>query len=215
MKHIYIIGDSTAAKKLDSKRPESGWGEYLHLFMHDYAIENHAQNGRSSKSFYDEGLFMPVLDGLTNDDLLLIQFGHNDSKSEDPKRYTDKDMYESYLSLYIDQARNKGAIPILISSVTRRTFINHQLDPRACGLYPSYMKEVATKKKCLFIDMFQMSQNLLKELGEEKSKDLYLYLDKQEHINYPLGVTDNTHFSPQGALIMAEMIAKEIKKIIK
>jgi lysophospholipase L1-like esterase len=210
MRTILIIGDSTAANKISQKKPESGWGEYLGEFMPTFKIDNHAQNGRSSKSFYDEGLFDVVRNRLKKNDILLIQFGHNDSKSEDPLRYASEEVFEVYIKTYINNARECQAIPVLLSSITRRTFTNHQLDPNACGIYPSKMKEIASKEGVYFIDMFNLSQKHINQLGEEKSKKLYLHLEPHQHPNYPEGVIDNTHFNEYGARVFAEMIASSL-----
>lgn len=87
---IYMIGDSTMAnKKLDGGNPERGWGFVLPgFFSEKVAIENHAQNGRSTKSFIDEGRWETVRNKIRKGDYVFIQFGHNDEKT-DEKRHTD------------------------------------------------------------------------------------------------------------------------------
>jgi lysophospholipase L1-like esterase len=81
--HAFMIGDSTMADKKPSTEPERGWGQMLQSFFKDSVkIVNYAQNGRSSKSFIDEGLWQAVLDGLQPGDYVIIQFGHNDNKEE-------------------------------------------------------------------------------------------------------------------------------------
>ncbi|MGP3736639.1 rhamnogalacturonan acetylesterase [Streptomyces sp. GDS52] len=85
---LHIAGDSTAAQKYADAAPETGWGTALpFLLRHDLVVANHAVNGRSSKSFVDEGRLDAVLDAIRPDDLLLIQFAHNDEKATDPSRY--------------------------------------------------------------------------------------------------------------------------------
>ncbi|MDO9628774.1 MAG: hypothetical protein Q7I99_02635 [Acholeplasmataceae bacterium] len=85
MPKLYIAGDSTASIKQDDKRPETGWGECLHEFVTpNIEIVNYAQNGKSTKSFIEEGLLDQIDKEIKEDDYLLIQFGHNDQKIEDP-----------------------------------------------------------------------------------------------------------------------------------
>ncbi|HBG32315.1 MAG TPA: rhamnogalacturonan acetylesterase, partial [Acholeplasmataceae bacterium] len=121
MPKIFIAGDSTAAIKLEEKRPESGWGEFLADFISPYLeVRNFAQNGRSSKSFIEEGILDQIDKEITKDDYLLIQFGHNDEKKDDPKRYTTAyGTYQENLLKLILTARRHEAIPILITSITR------------------------------------------------------------------------------------------------
>jgi DNA sulfur modification protein DndE len=85
---IYLAGDSTMAQKTSDKRPETGWGEYLQIQFDEakIRIENHALNGRSTKSFIDEGLWQAIVSKLQKGDYVFIEFGHNDEKKEDPKR---------------------------------------------------------------------------------------------------------------------------------
>ena len=104
---LYIAGDSTAAQKYADAAPETGWGMALPFFLHkDLPVANHAVNGRSSKSFVDEGRLDAVLGVIRPGDFLLIQFGHNDEKTADPARYTEPwTTYQDHLRLYIDGAR--------------------------------------------------------------------------------------------------------------
>src|SRR5881394_903522 len=88
---VYMIGDSTMADKPNpDANPERGWGQLLPRFFDDQvAVHNFAVNGRSTKSFIDEGKWAAVLGKLKSGDYVFIQFGHNDEKSEDTTRYTD------------------------------------------------------------------------------------------------------------------------------
>ena len=85
---VHLIGDSTMADRADPANPERGWGQLLPKFFDGgVAIHNHAVNGRSTKSFIDEGKWSAVLRDLKAGDYILIEFGHNDEKSEDTTRY--------------------------------------------------------------------------------------------------------------------------------
>lgn len=213
MPTIFIIGDSLSATKFNSKKPETGWGELLHRYVpNHYVIDNHAVNGRSTKSFIDEGLFDTVKTLWKPHDILLIQFGHNDQKKEDPSRYTDPfGSYTDNLSYFIIQAKLATVKPILISSITRRIFIDKGiLDGHTLGDYPEAMHLVAVKHNVAFVDVFQTSQAIVASLGVEQSKNLYLHLDPKAHTNYPDGIIDNTHLNEHGADVMASIIGLSI-----
>ena len=122
---IFIIGDSTAAKKdLSKGSPERGWGMALQCYFDDSFIhvDNHAVNGRSSKSFIDEGRWQKVLDKMQPGDYVIIQFGHNDEKPQ-PARHTEPgSTFDANLAKFVNETRAKGGIPILMNPVVRRNF---------------------------------------------------------------------------------------------
>ncbi len=217
MPKIYIAGDSLAATKLDSKKPETGWGEMLSSYLPDsYEVSNHAINGRSTKSFIDEKRFDAIKNLTQPGDILLIQFGHNDQKKEDPLRYTDPyTTYQENLRYMIDITRSLHAKPILITSISRRKFVfSNVLDGSTLGEYPDAMRMLANITKTPLIDMYQTTQALLSSLGDEGSKRFFLHLKPGEHPNYPLGVEDNTHLSIDGANLISSLIALELKKYL-
>lgn len=211
---IYIAGDSTAEIKQADERPMSGWGEYLSDYLNKaIAVENHAMGGRSTKSFIDQGRFDTILDKIKAGDYLLIQFGHNDQKIEDPTRYTEPfGSYQRNLTYFINEAKEKKAVPVLLSSISRRVFKNDTIDRLSLGDYPRAMKEIADKEEVPFIDMNGLSADYLNQLGIEKSKELFLHLIEGEYPNYPEGLVDNTHFSIAGGKQFASMIANELIK---
>ena len=217
MPKLFIAGDSTAATKLEEKRPETGWGELLHEFISpNLEVCNSAQNGRSTKSFIEEGLLDQLDKEIQEGDFLLIQFGHNDEKKEDPKRYTTAyGTYQENLLKFVTVARRHQAVPILITSITRRRFIDKEfIDPNALGEYPMAMIELAKKYDILCIDMFKISQKILQDLGDQDSRKLFMHFKPNESKNYPNGLEDNTHFTPYGAKIFASLIAIELKKLL-
>lgn len=211
---LYIIGDSTGANKLPEKRPESGWGEHLNqYFTDDILIDNRALNGRSSKSFIEEGHFERVSVVLREGDYLMIQFGHNDQKMEDAARYTDPyGSFQKNIKTFITTARDKKATPILLTPVVRRLFKDGLLDDSSAGDYYPAAIAIGIDQEVATLDMFAKTATLVKALGEERSTALYLHLKPGEHPNYPQGVVDNTHFSELGAHTVAEIVVKELKK---
>lgn len=217
MPKIYIIGDSLAATKLETKKPETGWGEMLSSFVpENYQVINYAINGRSTKSFIAEGRLKAIDDIIQTGDLLLIQFGHNDQKKEDPSRYTDPfSDYQENLMKMIEVAKTHHARPILITSISRRAFVfDNTLDGYTLGDYPDAMRYVAKQHHIPLIDMYQTTQALISSLGDEGSKRLFLHLEPHTHPNYPDGIKDNTHLSPEGAELFASLIALELRKYL-
>ena len=122
---IFMIGDSTMADKdLTGGNPERGWGQMLPGFLsEEVRVDNHAVNGRSTRSFIDEGRWDKVLSLIKKGDYVFIQFGHNDEKT-DPKRHTDAGggSFDANLKRFVNEARAKGGIPVLFNSIVRRNF---------------------------------------------------------------------------------------------
>lgn len=211
---IFIAGDSTACDYEPSRAPRAGWGQMIGRFFDQnrVAIVNRAISGRSSKSFINEGALDGILADIKSGDYLLIQFGHNDAKKEDPTRYADPDTYQSYLTQYVNGARQAGANPVLITPVNRRRFENGRLVPTH-GLYPKAMIALAKKENVPLIDLTERSRVLFEALGEEKTKELFLWLEPGVSVNYPEGVQDDTHFAEKGAIEIAKLIVQGIREL--
>ncbi len=210
----FIAGDSTACNYEPSRAPRAGWGQMIGRFFDpDYvSIQNLAVSGRSSMSFINEGVLAKILAEIKPGDYLLIQFGHNDAKIEDPARYTDPETYQSYLAQYVTGARKAGANPVLITPVNRRNFEKGRL-VLTHGAYPGAMTALAKGQNVPLIDLTEGSRVLFEGLGEENTKKLFLWLKPGASVNYPEGVQDDTHFSEQGATEIAKLIVREIKEL--
>lgn len=212
---VYLAGDSTMAQKQADKRPETGWGEYLQSQFDDCCVkvENHAQNGRSTKSFIDEGRWQAIVEKLKKGDYVFIEFGHNDQKTEDPRRFADAETgYRNNLVRFIADVRARRAFPVLLTPVVRRRFDESGKFFDTHGKYPDAVRTVARELNVPLIDMHRKSESLLKKLGPEDSKKLFLILAERESANYPKGIEDNTHFSAFGAENMARLAAAGIRE---
>ncbi|MFT3742970.1 MAG: rhamnogalacturonan acetylesterase [Pyrinomonadaceae bacterium] len=210
---IYIAGDSTAANKNADRRPETGWGEMLQQYFDPtkVKVDNRALNGRSTKSFVDEGQWKKIIDVLKKDDFVFIEFGHNDEKKDKPAVYASPDDYKTNLSRFIHEVRAKGATPVLMTPVSRRKFENDVL-VKTHGDYPDAVKAVGKAENVAVIDMETKSAAVLTRYGKDGSTKLFLQLKPGEHVNYPKGVEDNTHFSPLGAEEMAKLAVEGIRE---
>lgn len=211
---IFIAGDSTAATKQPDKKPETGWGERLPDFFTDQVeFDNKAANGRSSKSFINEGRLQQVADAIREGDFFFVQFGHNDEKPKEEVHTDPSTTYKDCLKQYIEVARQAGAYPVLLNSIHRRAFDDAGRIKDSHGSYPSAVRELANELSVPFIDMTERSRRLLEETGEEPSQAFFLWLQPGENPNYPEGVQDNTHFSENGALAMARLVADGIREL--
>ncbi|WP_162146831.1 rhamnogalacturonan acetylesterase [Acholeplasma granularum] len=212
---IHIIGDSTAANKLDTKRPEHGWGEFLKDFLtDDVKVLNHAKNGESSKSFKDRQLFLNASKHFNKGDYLIIQFGHNDSKIIDPEKYTlPYKTYQEYINYYVFQAHLHGVTPIIFSSISRRFFISEKkMQKNTINEYPKAALSLAKNLKVKHIDIYKKTVDLYNYLGDSLSKRMFMHLNKNEFENYPNGLVDNTHLKANGAKIIASIVALSLYK---
>lgn len=243
---IFTIGDSTMAnKKLEGENPERGWGQMLsRYFTDDITIDNHAVNGRSSKSFIDEGRWDAVLSKIQKGDYVFIQFGHNDEK-DDPNRHTDPGTtFDANLKKFVEDTRAKGGIPVLFNSIVRRNFgkadgkavanaikqddIRNEIDPKAPkdsieegaklidthGAYLISPKNVAKELNVTFIDLNSLTHKLVEGMGPQKSKELYLWVEPKTVPALPNGREDNTHLNVHGASVIAEMAVKAVAEAI-
>ena len=204
---LYIAGDSTAAEKLPTKRPETGWGEMLGQYFRpdEVRIANRAVNGRSTRTFIAEGKWRAITDSLKAGDYVFIQFGHNDESKDKVDRYTPPDDFKRNLTLMVEEVRARHAFPVLLTPVRRRKFDrNGQLEDTH-GEYPGLTRAVASKLSVPLIDMHESSAAVLSSYGADSSAKLFLRVEKGENPNYPDGVHDNTHFRPLGAELMARL----------
>ena len=238
---IFVIGDSTAANKdTTGGKVERGWGMMLqNCFDADHiVVDNHAVNGRSSKSFLDEGRWDKVLEKIRPGDYVIIQFGHNDEKAQ-PNRHTDPgSTFDYHLARYVRETREHGGIPVLMNPVVRRNFFI--LPPEVAddeqlrnsifsdtehltegdtlndthGLYRVAPRDVARRMNCHFIDANQITHDLEQGLGRESSKKLHMWFRPGEEPSIPQGKQDNTHYNIYGAQVVADLLADALCKEI-
>ncbi len=213
---IYYAGDSTVQYNNYQTYPQTGIGQALGLYLKPgVTVENHARNGRSTKSFIDESRLIPIYDRISSGDFLFVQFGHNDEKKADPSRYTDPDGdFKENLRKFINVARNKKAVPVLITPLERRKFgTDGSLLPSEHTEYVRTMKEVAEEQSVALIDLFTMSRELLQKTGEEESRRWHMFFPAGIYANYPQGMEDNTHLRYDGAVTYAGLIAQGLKQL--
>ena len=200
---VFYIGDSTVARNNIHSWPQTGMSQGLSLYLKEsIRIESHAKNGRSTRSFLEEGRFAAVEAAMAPGDLLLIQFGHNDEKP-DPARHTDPDTtFRENLMRFVDGARKAGAYPVLITPIARRLFDEKgNFLPGSHGAYPEAVRRTAAAAGVPVIDLTAVTEAFLAQLGDEPSKPLFMW------------PKDNTHLKPEGAVTMAGFLAEGLKAL--
>ena len=216
-KTIFMIGNSTMADKpYKNGNPEKGWGQIFPLyFKEEIKIENHAVNGRSTKSFIDEGRWTVVLEKIKEGDYVIIEFGHNDAKKDDPKRFADANTdYRNNLMKFVNETRSKDAIPILATPIVRRRFNDNGEFYDVHGDYPKVVREVAADMNVFLLDLHKRTEEMLIIFGKERSKVLFLHIEPMEYESLPNGKTDDTHLSAFGAFRVCDLAANEIQNLI-
>ncbi len=206
---VFIIGDSTVSNYNPSSTTQTGWGQvFFHYFENSVEIHNHADPGESTKTFYNGSNFWPVVKAsLAEGDYLLMQFGHNDSHEPTNVEATPPAEYKGYLQAFIDEAKAKGANPVLVSPMYRRNFVNGTLvsynpSPGQNDLapYAAAMAEVAVasgNEDVPFIDLFTSSGAFMQAIGNDECITL-------------LQPGDVTHWNRKGATVMAALVARGV-----
>ncbi|NLL07265.1 MAG: carbohydrate-binding protein [Clostridiaceae bacterium] len=202
---VYLAGDSTVQTYNSSYYPQAGWGQVIsNYFTNDVKFVNKAIGGRSSKNFVEQGRLDEILNVIQKGDYLFIQFGHNDATINNADRYAAPyTTYKEYLAKYIDGARAKGAIPVLITPVARLNYKNNTY----INDFPDYcnaMKQVAYEKDCAIIDMMTKCLNYYGSLDYNRVYSFYLVSSNG---------TDYTHFTETGANEVARLVAQGVKEI--
>ena len=234
---VFMIGDSTMAnKKLDGNNPERGWGQMLPgFFTEDIRVDNHAVNGRSSKSFIDEGRWDRVIAQVQKGDYVFIQFGHNDEKPDEARHTDPGTTFDANLRRFVRETREKGGIPVLFSSIVRRNF---RVDSTAVlkddhpdeatghyyeegdelidthGAYLDSPRRVAQEEGVAFIDMNRLTHELVQGMGPEESKKLYMWIPANLVPACPKGKEDNTHLNIYGARVVAGLAADAVAEAL-
>lgn len=230
---IYLIGDSTVAdysleKDYDTKRyPLVGWGQVFQPFFakdslkllknilgnaKEVKIDDRAKGGRSTRTFFQEGRWREVYQALKKGDVVMMQFGHNDGSVEKTERYVDVEGYKEFLRLFVNQTREKGATPILLTPVARNyPWKNGQLS-NVHGDYPQAVKDVAGELNVELIDLNELSIDFFSKVGQEYVTNKYfMNFPGGKYPTYPNGQKDNTHFQIEGGKEVARLVFNAMK----
>lgn len=237
---IYLIGDSTVANYADNydegkdyyktRFPVTGWGQvfqeqftgvdladFKNIFDADSVIiDDRARGGRSTRTFFQEGRWRSVYDSLKKGDVVMMQFGHNDAAENKPERYVDIEGYKEFIRLFTSQTREKGGVPIILTPVCRNYPWEDNHLSNVHGQYPNAALEVAKEMDVYFIDLNQLSMDTFSEVGMDYvTNNYFMNLPSGVYEAYPDGQSDNTHFQPEGAKVVAELVFEAMKTLEK
>lgn len=233
---VFLIGDSTVADytledDYQSRRfPIAGWGQVFQPFMckdslarlagliqaDSVIVDDRAKGGRSTRTFFQEGRWRAVVDEMQPGDLVLMQFGHNDAAENKPERYVNLQGYKELLRLFVSQTREKGGIPILLTPVNRNYPWENGVLTNVHGEYPQAVKDVAAEMEVLLIDLTHASCMHFTKMGKEYVTEKYfMNLPTGVYEAYPEGQSDNTHFQPEGAKAVAQLVFNGLKTLKK
>ena len=210
---LHLIGDSTMADKpKELANPETGWGQALPALLKPEAgrVVNYAMNGRSTKSFIDEGRWTKVVSALQSGDFVIIQFGHNDEKVDKPAVYAaPRGAYQENLRRFVREARAHGATPLLATPVARRKWNERGELVDTHGDYPAALRAVAAAENVPLLELKSLTAELERGHGVEGSKRLHLHYAGGVYARWPQEVKDDTHFSEYGAARVAALAVQE------
>lgn len=207
---LFIAGDSTAQTYDTAKTLQRGWGQLIQTYLSpDIVVDNRAIGGRSTKTFIYEGRWQKIVDNIAQGDIVAIQFGHNDASTR-PERHASYEEYRHNLQTMVADVRNKGAQPVLLTSVVMRTFKEGNLIDDRLKAYPAITRQVARELNVKLIDVNVMMRDTVLLLGNEASKELYMWIEAGTDSTYKDGKQDDTHLKQNGANAVARFIANQL-----
>lgn len=212
---VWVTGDSTVQSYTSDYAPQAGWGQMLERYLSDgVTVENKAIGGRSSKNFISQGRLDEVLRGIRPGDYLFVQFGHNDNSKGVDDRYAAPADFAEYLRTYVDGAVQRGATPILVTPVSRRSFDAET--GKFNVSFPEYVSaasQLAAETGTGLVDLSASSRAYLDSVGPEAALSVFLHVPAGVYPSRPSGTADDTHFQEYGAIQMARLVAADVAKL--
>ena len=215
---LYIAGDSlvTDYEGLYPYNPIcnfGSWGQNLLQYFNRIAVSDQAHGGLTTNCFRDDGHWNIISENIKPGDIFMMEFGHNDQKQKGPG----KGAYYSFmtsLKTFIDEARARGAYPVLVTPTQRRSFdaTGHIRDTHED--YPEAMRWLAAKENVPLIDLNEMTRTLYEALGTETSKRAFVHYPAGTYPGQTKAFEDNTHFNPYGAYQIAQCVIEGMKKAV-
>lgn len=215
---------------MKTRYPITGWGqvfqpvlnrnnisELSHILKTDsVVVDNRARGGRSTRTFFEEGRWSSVYKNLKKRDLVLMQFGHNDAAENKPERYVTVEGYKEYIRLFVNQTRDKGGIPVVITPVSRNYPWKDEKLGNVHGDYYTAAVEIANELDVHLIDLTIRSMDHFTEKGKDYvTKNYFMNFGPGIYEAYPEGSSDNTHFMPEGARAVAQLVFEGLENLKK
>lgn len=208
---IYLAGDSTVTDQ--DVEPWASWGQFItNYFDDEVVVANYAVSGSALNSFKSSNRLKKINSLLKPGDYLFVEFAHNDEKLKGPEN-TAWESYSKYLVEYVETARNKGAVPVLVTPTQRRAFNPDGTLKPTHGDFPDAMRAVAKKMNVPLIDVTQMTTVLYEKWGVEASKNALVHYPANTFPGQEKALEDNTHFNSFGANEIALCVIKGIRDL--
>lgn len=202
---LYLCGNSTVVDQCDE--PWASWGQMIPRFTNDQlAVANYAESGLAVATFLGQNRWAKILSRLKAGDYVLLEFGHNDQKTDDRVGNGAFYAFSHQVKQILDQCRQKGATFILCTPTKRRSFegsvvVNTHKD------YPEAIRAIAQREGLLCIDLQELTGKFYEAMGPEASKRAFVHYPANTWPNQTKALADNTHFNPYGAYQIAKMVA--------
>ncbi|UYQ65123.1 hypothetical protein [Streptomyces peucetius] len=207
MSKICIVGNSVAASRTPEEAPLAGWGQFLGEFLTPYhEVRNYARDAMTARTYFTDR-FATLLNMLEPGDLVLLGFGAVEQRIDNPARYHGPREFKEFLYLYIEGIRAEGALPVLVTPTARCSFSVEGNVVDTLDVHPEVMREVAKETGVALLDIVEHTTRWLEQLGPQRARHYFRWLDAGEHPNHSDGVIDSTHFNEAGARAVARMIA--------
>jgi lysophospholipase L1-like esterase len=203
---VYMAGDSTMVDQ--DKEPWAAWGQMLPVFFGPrVVIANEAESGETIRSFTGERRFDKIMSTIKKGDYLIIQFAHNDQKNGSPET-TD---FQGSLAKYVDAVTAKGAHPILVTAMNRRTFDAEGHITDSLGGYPQATRAFAEERKLPLIDLNAMSKTLFEAMGQDGTIKAFVHYPANTFPGQTTELKDDTHFNSYGAYELARAVVQSMR----
>lgn len=206
---VFLAGNSTVVDQ--DKEPWAAWGQIFPSFFEPgkLAIANYAESGETLKAFKGERRLEKIMSLAKPGDYLFIEFAHNDQKPGgthlDP--FT---TYQSTLQEWIEAARKKQMIPVLVTSMHRRSFDSAGHIINTLSDFPEAMRQLAAQEHTALIDLNAMSKQLYEAWGPVSSVKAFVHYPAHSFPGQEIALKDDTHFSTYGAYELARCVLKGV-----
>ncbi len=208
---MFLAGNSTEVDQ--AEEPYTAWGQMIPSFFvpGKIVVANYAESGESLSSFISERRFEKELSLMKRGDYAFVQFGHNDMKQKGPGigAFTS---YKKDLRYFIAEVKKKGAIPVLVTSMHRRSFDSTGKISQTLGDYPEAVRQTAKEEGVALIDLNAMSKLAYEAWGPTESIKAFVHFSAGDFPAATKDVKDDTHFSPFGAYEIAKLMVTGIRE---
>lgn len=208
---VYLAGDSTVTDQ--DVEPWASWGQFITNYFDDtVVVSNYAYSGSSLSSFKAVNRLKKILSQIKKGDYLFVEFAHNDEKIKGEENGA-WGSYSALLLEFVNSAKAKGAIPILVTPTQRRFFNENGTLKETHSEFPAAMREVALKNKISLIDVTKMTTQLYETWGDEPSRKAFVQYPANTFPGVERVFNDNTHFNSFGANEIALCVITGIREL--